>query len=217
MRLQRLVEKMFRVEPGHVAKEIVVTHQHESAVHARPNDRRRRLGTHRVGNHAGHECATNRALPECEDLMTQIHHALKIAQLRLPFEPFMKLRINHRMLRQKNLARLAQIIEIGGSSSLKFIKRLKPARKNLKIPTAQLLPALRNQTQVQIIARRVIEIDSPNSDLSLARNHLNSRALQPMLRENGSGASKYRLPTRPPLPTMPLLNAHLVRPRPENE
>src|SRR5260370_1463893 len=201
MRLQRLVEKMLRVEPGHVAEEIVVTHQHESAVHARPDNRSGRLGTHRVGNHAGYEGAANRTLPKSEDLVTQIHHALKIAQLRLALEPLMKLRVNTRMLRQQNLARLAQIIQVRGRSSLEFIKRRKPARKNLKIPTAQLLAALSNKAQVQIVARRVVEIDSADRDLSLTRHHLNSRAIKHMLVENNSRSPKIRLTTRKPLPT----------------
>src|SRR5258708_24803627 len=108
MRLQRLVQKMLRVESGDVAEKIVVAHQHERAVHARPDNRRGLLRTHRVRNYPADERAPNGRLPESKDLVAQVHHALKIAQLRLPLEALMKLRVNHRMLRQKDLARLAQ-------------------------------------------------------------------------------------------------------------
>src|ERR1700683_5023665 len=139
MRLERLIDKMLGVEPGDVAKEVAVSHQHERAVPAGPYDRGRFLRAHRVGDDAAFECAPDSAFPQSENLVTQIHHALKIAQLGLALEPLVKLREDHRMLRQGDLARFEQMIQIGGCDRFKLAQRLELTREKCEGAGAKLL------------------------------------------------------------------------------
>ena len=99
MRFERIVDKMLGVETGHVAEEIAIAHQHEGAIHTRPDHCGRLARAHRIGDHAAFERAPDGALPESKDLVAQIHDAPKVPQFRLPLEPLVKLRENYRMLR----------------------------------------------------------------------------------------------------------------------
>src|SRR5580704_3129284 len=98
------------------------------------------------------------------------------------------------MLRQKDLARFAQIVEISGRDGFELIERLEPARKNIEVAGAEMFSAVGNKIQIKIVARRVVEVDGPDRDFSLARNHLDSRAFEPVLGENFGGRSKDSLP-----------------------
>src|SRR5216684_2242130 len=118
--------------------------------------------------------------------MAQIHHALKIPQLRLPLEPFVKLRKNHRMLRQGDLARFQQMLQIRGCDRFKLVERVEPALKDSEVAHAKMLSAVSDEIQIKIVARRVVEVDRPDRNFSLARNHLDSRAFEPMLGKNFS-------------------------------
>ena len=123
----------------------------------------------------------------------------------------MELRINHRMLRQKDLARFAQIVEVGRRNRLQLIERLKPPLENLKIPRAQMYRAVSNEIEIQIVARGVVKVDRPDRNFGLTRNHLDSRTFEPMLGKDFGRSSEDSLPPRMPFPPMPFLNAHLTR------
>ena len=145
-----------------------------------------------------------------KSLVAQVHHALKIPQFGGPLETLMKLRENHRMLRQKDFARFAQMVQVGGCDRLELIERRELTRKNFEIARAKLFGAVRNQVQAKIVARGIVEVDSADGDFGLARNHLDSRAFQPMLGEDFRGGGEDSLPARPPFAPMPFLNAHLT-------
>src|SRR5580692_9206987 len=113
------------------------------------------------------------------------------------------------MLRQKDLTRFAQVVEISGRDGLELIERLEPARKNIEVAGAEILSAVGDKIQIKIVARRVVEVDSPDRNFSLARNHFDRRAFEPVLGKNFGGRRKNSLPARVPLPPMPLLDAHL--------
>ena len=70
--------------------------------------------------------------------------------------------------------------------------------------------AVGDKIQIKIVARGVVKVDSPDRNFGLARNHLDSRAFEPVLGKNFGRRSEDSLPARMPFPPMPFLNAHRV-------
>ena len=87
MRFERLFDEVLGIETGNVAKEIIVAHQHERAVETRPHHRGGPGRPHRIGDQAGLEAAPDSTLPDPENLVAQVHHALEMADLGRAAEP----------------------------------------------------------------------------------------------------------------------------------
>ncbi len=84
----------------------------------------------------------------------------------------------------------------------------RPRRLNSRIAGDESLDAIGGELEEQIIARGKIQVDGTDGDLGLARDHLDSGALEAMLREYGRGGLEDGLSAGVALAPFAFLYAH---------